>query len=321
MPEAERVVAGDHRPVRPDHLLADEREKLAWNIDHRRRRSERRHGSPVEDLSFDRAALDHDALVVVQRVESRLQQRPDRGRHVHGAARLAREGRHLLEEERIAVRRRQDARPSVVVQLDVGQEPVREQPCFVVGERLEKDGRGVQLAAAPTGLDVEELGSRDAQKQDRRGARPVDDVLDEVEHRLLRPVEVVDHEHERPLAGALLEERTCRELRFRGRRADRRGRLDPELDEHLDERPVGDALAVGEGAAARDGRLAVHVLQEIGDEARLSDPGGTDQAEQATAGRRDHVLEVGAEPRSLALAADHRALEAACDADRARIQL
>ena len=29
MPEAERVVAGDHRPVRPDHLLADEREKQA----------------------------------------------------------------------------------------------------------------------------------------------------------------------------------------------------------------------------------------------------------------------------------------------------
>ena len=274
----------------------------------------------MEDLSLHRTALDHDALVVVQRVEPRLEQRPDRRRHVDRAACLSGEGGHLLEEQRIAVRGRHDAPARLVVELDVGEEAVGKPSSVRLGERLEEDRRGVQLAAAPARPDVEELGSRDAEEEDRRGTRPVDDVLDEVEHRLLRPVEVVDHEHERPLAGALLEEGTCRELRLGRRGPDRLRRLDLELHEHLHERPVRDPLAVRERAAPRHRGDAVDVLEDVRDEPRLADPGRADQREQTAAARRDHVLEVRAEPRALALAAHHRALEAACDADRAGVQ-
>ena len=119
--------------------------------------------------------------------------------------------------------------------LDEGalEELREEQRGLLVVERTERERRCVQLAAAPTGSDVEELRPGDAEEEDRSGARPVDDVLDEVEHRLLGPVEVVDHEHERPLAGALLEQGARRELRLGRRRPDGCGRLDSELDEHL----------------------------------------------------------------------------------------
>ena len=75
----------------------------------------------------------------------------------------------------------------LVVELDVGEEAVGKPSSVRLGERLEQDRRGVQLAAAPARPDVEQLGSRDAEEEDRRGTRPVDDVLDEVEHRLAPP--------------------------------------------------------------------------------------------------------------------------------------
>ena len=90
------------------------------------------------------------------------------------------------------------------------------------------------------------------------------DVLDEVEERLLAPLDVVEDDHERrrllleQLAerpGDLLGGR--RLLALAEQRADRRrggpvGRQRVELLEHLDHRPVGDPLAVGEAAAADD---------------------------------------------------------------------
>ena len=64
----------------------------------------------------------------------------------------------------------------------------------VGGERLEQHGRRVQLAAAPARPPVEQLGPRHAEQQDRRVARQVGDVLDQVEERRLPPVEVVEHD-------------------------------------------------------------------------------------------------------------------------------
>ena len=52
----------------------------------------------------------------------------------------------------------------------------------------------------------------------RMGApRPIRDVLDQIQHRRLGPVEVVDDEDERPLGRLSLEESPCRELRVGGR--------------------------------------------------------------------------------------------------------
>ena len=73
-------------------------------------------------------------------------------------------------------------------------------------ERLEQHGRRVQLAAAPAGPPVEQLRPRHAEQQDRRIAAQVGDVLDQIEERLLAPVDVVEHDDERPSHSDRLEQ-------------------------------------------------------------------------------------------------------------------
>ena len=57
---------------------------------------------------------------------------------------------------------------------------------------------------------VEQLRPREAEQQDRRAAREVGDVVDQVEERRLAPVDVVEDDDERPLAGGVLEQRADR---------------------------------------------------------------------------------------------------------------
>ena len=146
------------------------------------------------------------------------------------------------------------------------------------------------LPPPQAGRDVEQVGARHAQEQDRRAARPVGDVLDEVEERGLAPVDVVEHEHERALARRGLEEPPDRPEGLLARRpasatpiscddvpADEllvlvalEHRADLRLDDvgqvevgqarrlldRLDHREVRDALAVGQAPAAEHRRPA-----------------------------------------------------------------
>ena len=130
----------------------------------------------------------------------------------------------------------------------------------------------------PGGAALGELRPRDAEQQDRRARGEERDVLDQVEERLLAPLDVVEDDHERPLGRSLLQRlaegpgdllRRRRRLRLAQQRADRhRGGLvrgqHVELLQHLDDRPVRDPLAVGEAAAADDRRLDRG--QKLGDE-------------------------------------------------------
>ena len=59
-------------------------------------------------------------------------------------------------------------------------------------ERLEQQRRRVELSAAPARPRVEQLRACDAEEEDRRVARQVRDVLDEVDEDRLRPLQVVD---------------------------------------------------------------------------------------------------------------------------------
>ena len=113
------------------------------------------------------------------------------------------------------------------------------------------------LPAAPARSHVEQLGARDAEEEDRRVAREVGDVLDEVDEDGLGPLQVVDDDDLRSLRGAGLEQPPEGELRLGRRRADHGVGLDADRDQDLDERPVGDPLAVREAAATEDvGRVA-----------------------------------------------------------------
>ena len=127
-------------------------------------------------------------------------------------------------------------------------------------------------------------------------------------------MEVVNDEDERLLRGLLLQECPRRELRLGGRGADRVGGLDPELDQHLDERPVRDPFAIGEGSAAGDRRLPRDVAEEVGDEPRLADPCRAYECEEAAGPSRDDVGEIGPQTVALSAPPDHRSLELPRDA-------
>jgi hypothetical protein len=81
------------------------------------------------------------------------------------------------------------------------------------------------------------------------------------------------------------------------------------LLEHLDDRPVGDALAVGKATPSEDGRVR-DAGQELRRQTRLADPGGAQEREQLTGALRADTLPGAGEQPELALAADHRSLEA-----------
>ncbi len=200
--EAEGVVPGKDRLVRPDELLSDERGQAS-----RHRpvvRGERFDRAAVEHAPFHRAAFEHGALRRVELIEPCGEQGMDRGRHDHIPVRgFVDQRHHLLDEERIAFGRLADpvrqvrARPTEAGDHRVG---------LVRAERLEEHRRRVHLAARPSGTAVEQVGPCHAEQQDRRVSRQVGDMLDEIEERLLTPVDVVEDADEGSLGGDRLQQ-------------------------------------------------------------------------------------------------------------------
>ena len=173
---------------------------------------------------------------------------------------------------------------------------------------------------------LEELRAREAEDEERP-ADPVGQVLDQVEQRLLGPVDVLEEEDERLHVGNRLHDLARRprdllraalafeRLHHPGReRQDIRDRLlraalaellerlvervvvgdaGRRLD-HLRERPVGHALAVGQGAPDEAAR-ALEPVEELPRETALADAGLAEDREEmraAIANRaRERVLE------------------------------
>jgi hypothetical protein len=143
-------------------------------------------------------------------------------------------------------------------------------------------------------------------------------VLDEVEKRRLRPVEVVQDDHERAVAGERLEQPADGPVRLRGRRArggdthragdsvrdqvclvfalDERGEggglaSGRELAHDVQEREVGDALAVGRTAADDDPRPSLDLVERLADQPRLADTGHAEDGYQPACPLGDAALE------------------------------
>src|SRR5262245_21829222 len=158
----------------------------------------------MEDATLDCAALENAALRGVQLVESGRQQSLDRRRDLDFAVRrLAHERQHLLDEQRVALRALEDPGSEPVVDAS---ELDQEQLGLELRKGLEQNARCVQLAAAPRRPDVEELRPGNAQKEQGRTSGEVSDMLDQVEERLLPPVDVVEDADERCVGRLLLEE-------------------------------------------------------------------------------------------------------------------
>ncbi len=77
---------------------------------------------------------------------------------------------------------------------------------LIVGERGEGERGRVELAAAPAGPAFEQLGPCGRDDQERDVAQPVHELVEEVQETLVRPVDVLDDDDERPLLGETFEE-------------------------------------------------------------------------------------------------------------------
>ena len=114
-----------------------------------------------------------------------------------GAAALGEHAHVLLGVQRIAAGALQQRR----LRLGFEQRPVAQRRDqlrgLFVGQRRQRDVRRVHLASAPRRSALEQLEPRGAQDQQRHVARPVGEVLDEVEQPVVGPVDVLEDEDER----------------------------------------------------------------------------------------------------------------------------
>ncbi len=148
---------------------------------------------------------------------------------------------------------------------------------LVVGQRRERKRRRVELAAAPARAALEELRPRRRDDEQRDVRQPVDELVEEVEEALVRPVDVLDDDDERTLLGETLEEAApggerlvaaiASELCFAGEAEEREEmRLDARLVARAGERVLDDLVDLRRDVLRRvllqDARLRLDDLAE-----------------------------------------------------------
>ena len=175
----------------------------------------------MEDLALDGTTLEGESLAVAQLIEPRGEESMNRRRngnrgHVshHRPTPVLRSEQalvdqhrdHLLDEQRIAFGSVGDSSLEPISVLVLADEVRDQLPALAVRERLEQDGRGVQLAARPARTNLQELRPRHAEEKERCAARPLREMLDEIEERRLCPMDVVEHDDQRVCTSQRLEE-------------------------------------------------------------------------------------------------------------------
>ena len=338
MAEAERGLARNRRDrLAREELAVDEVDERGVDVECR---IEIGDGSAPEDAPDERAVADDRPRVGRQPVDPRRDQRLDgvRDPHGHSLAPLGEHADRLLDEQRVALGLLQEGAADVVGQHRVRGEGVDEHLDLALGQRPEVDRDRPAPPSSPARPRLEQLGARKAHDEHRRVVDPVREVLDEVEKRILGPVDVLEAEHERLRLGEahrpLLRgprdllpappardgvEHTGRETEEIGDRV-ARARLAELLEcllggvvgrdpgcrlHHLRQRPVREAFAEGQRPPGEHGR-PLEAGEELAGETALPDAGlPEDRDELRTAvadGARERVLE----QLELLLAADVR---------------
>src|SRR6266511_838909 len=237
----------------------------------------------------------------------RSSERVGRRGHRSGSFALADQSNHLLDEERVALRLGDDARP--VITRNRPLQGVYQLLAVLLGKRFEKERRGVALSAAPGGALIEKIRPREAKDEHRRITGPVRDMLDEVQQAGLGPVDVLEDGDQRLFPRERLEETAegpervlsgisalSRSKRTRNLLGDLPSVLlvfdDPAHSAHrrvsrgslddLEHRPKGDALAVRETPARHHGRFAGQDAFELLSQPRLADPGRAENRDEMT---------------------------------------
>ncbi len=299
MAESVAVVARELGRVWADELVAHERGQAGGHL--RLVGVEGLHGAAVEDLALDGAAFEHPALRLLELVESGGQQRPQCRRHLDVCApRGHRE--HLQDEQRVAARSAGDSRPELPRHGDADQRA-----------RLLRLERLQPHRPRPAGTPFQQLRSGHAQEEKRNPGGEQHRRLDQVEERLLAPLDVVQDDDQRR---ALLEQLPERpgdlvparaRIRLPQQRAQRRRRdrirwQHPELLHNLHDRPMGNALPVRQATPSYAARL--DRVQHLGDQPRLAHAGVPHHRHEVAARLCARALPRLDDPRELLLAAD-----------------
>ena len=218
MAEAEAVLALDQRPVWFDQVLADERGEARCDLG--LVGCERLDGAAVEDLALDRAPFEHAALAG----SSWSRRAASRACRVGGTTTSPSVSAAIASISSMKSGLPPAAR--AILCAPVAGDALRDQLVDVVGaEGLEPERH------RPGGVALAELGPGHAEQEDRRARGEERDVLDQVVKRLLAPLDVVEDDHKRPIAGRVLQRlaerpgdllRRRRRLALAEQRADRR---------------------------------------------------------------------------------------------------
>ena len=268
-------------------------------------------------------------------VDAGREQRLDRRRRPHRRV-VGPHGDELLEEERVSLGGVHHLLAPHLGAPPDGQSP--EQAGRVgVGQRLEPDDAAAAACGRPLRAAFEQVAAREADDQDRRPGVG-GDVLDEVEHRRLGPVDVVEGGDQRAAAGERLEEAadgplhvllgraravlrpaaaatrdatTCgcessdRRLSMLGSRSPARSFTISISGQYVIPSPYGQA------APDDDRRLVLDAGGELLQEARLPDPGRPRDRDEHAPVSLHRAAEPGRQPSQLGAPADERDRRAA----------
>ena len=189
-------------------MLLREGRELGRHARRQLRRRECRHRGVGEDITDDRGRLENGALAACKRVEAGSEERLDRRGDVElrqrasGAPRAVRalenalvdeHSHELLREERIPLCRAHDAVEDLRVERPAAEQALDHRSAGPGVERLQLDPRRPR-AGAPGRIVVHERRPRRAEDQHGCVVEHLDELLDHLAKRLLRPVDVLDDE-------------------------------------------------------------------------------------------------------------------------------
>ena len=313
-PEADETAVLQDRPG--DRLTADELQGR----------------SAPEDAADHGRGLERGLVAALEPVDARREDRLDRIRQLLGRAGLDEGCQQLLEKERIPLGSFDQCASRPVREL-AGNQLVEHCCGLARRQGVQPDERGVPAATAPRTAAVEQLGTR-GPDHEQRAANLAANPLEQVEQRVLSPVQVLDEQNRRRFRRQLAEELDPRLLEAvadgKGVRA--AGEVEPQsepedlplaepparlllrfalqdsqvLSQNLTERPVGE-VAVGQTPPrVLNGlrRVSGEPPPELLHQRRLPDTRVADQRDDVRLPLLDRVVEDRLQQLELGAAAD-----------------
>ena len=304
--EAEGVLAGKLRLVGPDEVAADERGEARRHLTARPKSACTAPRWKVSPL--DGTSLEHGALDGLELVEARGEKCPERRRDrtspfaSAAIATISITNSGFPPAARTICRRKSSGNAS--------------------GSARRRPAPPTARAGArrATRAAIEELRPSQAEEQDRRPGREQGDVLDEVEERLLAPLDVVEDADERRLLleqlaegpGDLLGRRRPRRLPSRERSAAAASGSGGRPSSCFSTSTTGQYVIPSPYGRQRPRTIRASTApSELRDEAGLADAGLADHGDQPAALLPPAHCQVVRSSRELALAPDQRRLVAA----------